>query len=393
MIYCDGCEGCWHLDCLNPPLHLIPAGSWRCPPCRHEQRHAQYQLALGTAPDRQRRREAATVLRAGLPSLDDLHTFLEFRHAEGTRTKYRRAWDRFSGFAEQVRRDTQDEKTLALFILWRLRHGLAYSTLRGEVSGVLDRAPALRGALLVGQALQAARRLALVPLKTKAPLSLEQVGQLLEAIRGDRTGRQWQLRNSRDWLFILMAYLGFFRGSELCRLTWGDLSFTWEGAGGRFESPTPTVQASRVLGVTVHIRESKTDPGAEGQFVRLAPNLGSPEWCPVNLLQKVWKRLGNPGPTTPVFANLVDGEPLATDTMRSRFKTRVAQILPDPELVSRYSLHSLRRGGATAAMAAGVPYRLVKRQGRWRSDTAQLYMWASDDELLQVSSKLLEELQ
>ena len=36
-----------------------------------------------------------------------------------------------------------------------------------------------------------------------------------------------------------------------------------------------------------------------------------------------------------------------------------------------YSLHSLRSGGATAACNFGVPGRLFKRHGKWRSENAK----------------------
>ena len=39
--------------------------------------------------------------------------------------------------------------------------------------------------------------------------------------------------------------------------------------------------------------------------------------------------------------------------------------------VSRYGLHSLRAGGATAAANGGVVDRMFKRHGRWRSENAK----------------------
>ena len=36
-----------------------------------------------------------------------------------------------------------------------------------------------------------------------------------------------------------------------------------------------------------------------------------------------------------------------------------------------FGLHSLRSGGASAAASAGVPDRLFKRHGRWRSENAK----------------------
>ena len=52
-------------------------------------------------------------------------------------------------------------------------------------------------------------------------------------------------------------------------------------------------------------------------------------------------------------------------------------------------MHSLRAGGATAAANAGVPDRLLKRHGRWRSETAKDgYVKDSDKKHLEVSKHL-----
>lgn len=33
LIICDGCEGEYHLNCLHPPLRVVPAGHWLCDEC------------------------------------------------------------------------------------------------------------------------------------------------------------------------------------------------------------------------------------------------------------------------------------------------------------------------------------------------------------------------
>ena len=54
-----------------------------------------------------------------------------------------------------------------------------------------------------------------------------------------------------------------------------------------------------------------------------------------------------------------------------------------------YGLHSLRAGGATSAANAGVPDRMFKRHGRWRSENAKDgYVKDSLDSRLQVSRKI-----
>ena len=55
----------------------------------------------------------------------------------------------------------------------------------------------------------------------------------------------------------------------------------------------------------------------------------------------------------------------------------------------QYGLHSLRAGGASAAANAGVPNRMFKRHGRWRSKNAKDgYVEDSLTSRLQVSKAI-----
>ena len=46
---------------------------------------------------------------------------------------------------------------------------------------------------------------------------------------------------------------------------------------------------------------------------------------------------------------------------------------------TRYSGHSLRAGGATDLFVARVPYYIIKKMGRWKSDAAMLYYRDDED--------------
>ena len=50
------------------------------------------------------------------------------------------------------------------------------------------------------------------------------------------------------------------------------------------------------------------------------------------------------------------------------FKEALRSVGLDPK---NFGLHSLRAGGASAAANIGVPDRLFKKHGRWRSETAK----------------------
>ena len=54
--------------------------------------------------------------------------------------------------------------------------------------------------------------------------------------------------------------------------------------------------------------------------------------------------------------------------MRELLLEKLEKIGLNPK---QYGLHSLRAGGATAAANAGVPDRLFKRHGCWRSENAK----------------------
>ena len=65
---------------------------------------------------------------------------------------------------------------------------------------------------------------------------------------------------------------------------------------------------------------------------------------------------------------------------------KLADVGLDPKC---YELHSLKSGGATAAASAGVPDRLFKRHGRWRSEnTKDSYVKDSLTGRLSVSKEL-----
>ena len=56
---------------------------------------------------------------------------------------------------------------------------------------------------------------------------------------------------------------------------------------------------------------------------------------------------------------------------------------------SKFGIHNLRSGGATAAAESGVSDRLFKRHGRWKSENAKDgYVHENLDEILSLSKNL-----
>ena len=127
----------------------------------------------------------------------------------------------------------------------------------------------------------------------------------------------------------------------------------------------------------IHILSSKTDQYRQGDSVLVA-RTGSPT-CPVAMLERYYSLAALPKQSKlRLFRGIVvtkNGQRLRSEgslsytRLRELFLNKLAELGFDPK---QFGLHSLRSGGATAAANSGVPDRLFKRHGRWRSESAVL---------------------
>ena len=79
-------------------------------------------------------------------------------------------------------------------------------------------------------------------------------------------------------------------------------------------------------------------------------------------------------------------KPLAATTPNRILSKCLRRLGIDP---SPYGSHSLRRGGVTAAVAAGVALHVIARQGNWRSNAIFAYVTDTVSQRLAVSRALL----
>ena len=80
------------------------------------------------------------------------------------------------------------------------------------------------------------------------------------------------------------------------------------------------------------------------------------------------------------------GGSLGYSRLRELLLEKISSLGMDPKL---FGMHSLPAGGATAAVNAGVPDRLFKRHGRWKSESAKDgYVKDSVESRLEVSKNL-----
>lgn len=94
------------------------------------------------------------------------------------------------------------------------------------------------------------------------------------------------------------------------------------------------------------------------------------------------------------FSNLGSTDPICSFNKTKVLQaTELAMVIKRAasamgEDASRYSCHSLRSGGATALLAAGVDSTTIKLHGRWASDTFQRYTRYSEAIGASLSAKM-----
>ena len=82
---------------------------------------------------------------------------------------------------------------------------------------------------------------------------------------------------------------------------------------------------------------------------------------------------------TPLFRDVATGAAVTTKEVRAVVKMLMAAVGEDPSL---FGAHSLRIGGATAALSRGVPPVVIRAMGRWSSDIYEIYCRANDEAVL-----------
>ena len=185
------------------------------------------------------------------------------------------------------------------------------------------------------------------------------------------------LNDIRICCMCLISFAGFLRFSELVNLKRTDIQF--------FDSH-----------VSLFIEKSKTDVYRDGTHVLISRTHNAT--CPVAMLEK-YLLLSQVSETSDEFLfrslsfckktnsfKLRGNRPLSYTREREILLNALHFIGLDK---SKFGLHSLRSGGATAAASAGIHDRLFKKHGRWSSETAKDgYVRENVSEKLSVSRNL-----
>lgn len=185
------------------------------------------------------------------------------------------------------------------------------------------------------------------------------------------------LSDLRIACMCLVSFAGFLRFSELVNLRRSDVNI--------FQTH-----------MSLYIEKSKTDQHREGNSVLIARTHLST--CPVNMIERYLKSaVIDEFSNEFIFRSVTFHKRKNMYTLKGKTPlsyTRAREILLDALQSigldkSKFGLHSLRSGGATAAASAGVSDRLFKKHGRWSTDTAKDgYVREDISEKLSVSKNL-----
>lgn len=421
QISCDCCLACFCIGCLG--LETVPLGSWYCSECRpyyvgraqqavdvraagqsvtltqRPEARPTYDVARPPRYDKSQRRRAAGLGSAGLPTREEVARLKEAAVAESTRSRIEQAKQRLIEMTTDLGIDPKAEGVYELFVTWRVKNGFAEQTILTEMS-LLKHVDGVKipPEKELKTLTQAVTRLAECPGNAKDPITPAEMlivrEQMMRDWRDDRTERH--RRQLRNWCYCLLAFVGLFRPGELVDLEWTSVKLGWKTGPGNHtvELDFGAQPGAKIELAHAHfyIIKSKTDRAAKGQHVKIAAGQhhGLLD-CPIQLLLKMYAhKRGNY-----VFEELRERYPpakLTDDTFRNALDNALREGGITEARRARLSLHSFRRGGATAAAACGASIREIKALGRWRSDVAYIYALISDQQAMRVTADLLNHL-
>ena len=128
----------------------------------------------------------------------------------------------------------------------------------------------------------------------------------------------------------------------------------------------------KVIGsqLRITVRSTKTSSLPADQFVVCIPSVANRAYCPVTAWIRYFKRAPK-NPNFPAFWTC-QGDPLTASLWTAALRFALKQIqVEDP---GKYTLHSLRRGGAQACEKRGADPAIVREAGRWKSDAVYKYI-------------------
>jgi hypothetical protein len=165
---------------------------------------------------------------------------------------------------------------------------------------------------------------------------------------------------------ILFCFFGFLRQSNVA-----------PRSPLLFDHTRDTLRSDVVYtshGLLIRLKWTKTHQGSQPPVFIPLPAIQGSILCPT----RAFRQMSDAFPTTALHAPLLyytrpgSGSRLVTTHLLAReFRLLIARLQLPP---STYTLHSLRKGGATLCHTLGVPLDQIKAHGTWSSDSVWTYV-------------------
>ncbi len=303
---------------------------------------------------------------------EQLPSFMRSDVADNTSKAYDSGVRRYMTFCQAAGlQSVPDPGHIQHFVAALVHANYKLSTIAVTMSGLRRWAsddwgmPAVFDDPAVQRALKVAKRLAVRDVRQKLPLS---AADLVRVLRWLAQSDDAVYPNVRDAAMFVVGWAGMLRSSEIIVLVWKDVHLTRQGD------------------LMLYLPKTKTDPGA-GSWVLLAAAEGC-HISPAGTMRALRLLSGGDGASGYVFRPFyLSDKGLAKTTVGCRLKK--ALVAAGIAGAALYAAHSLRRGGATHAARTGVPIRLIKLMGRWKSDAVREYLYASPESVLHSSRAML----
>ena len=211
----------------------------------------------------------------------------------------------------------------------------------------------------------------------KLPVTLTQLHAMLRVIADHRDrGRMSAWEAARDRAVLTLGFFGIMRGGEICGLARHRVSMAEDGRGVNLELATSKTEQARTVPLYLPARAGETQglpaidiAGIVQEYLDIYDKRGMGG---ADKLFRSARRAGaGEGNATPSDKGLTTaGVGLI---LRDTFKRAAEQDPRWGQQVREYAAHSLRRGGATRAVAVMGPENL-KTLGRWKSSAWELYV-------------------
>ena len=156
----------------------------------------------------------------------------------------------------------------------------------------------------------------------------------------------------------------------------------WEETSPNFALTRSSVSFEEDGNLVLTLPASKTDYFRKGVRIPLAAATNGSPTCPAIALRTLFNRFPA-NPKAPLFAKTFG--PFSRDHLIKTIRNALLDAGLSP---TGFSGHSLRRGAAVSAVAAGIPRDEIKALGRWKSDAVDLYFKSEPSKLLIHSKKL-----